>query len=187
MMSHSRTHSVFFGWSTLLLFGALLSTGCTGVRNRAELPEEISLADRVAIADLLARYSHTYDGRDTDAFAALFTEDAEITVQAEPIVGRSAIRDWAADLHAKRPSGIQVRHFQTNTLLVPIDRDRVRARTMLILTWHDSAKPYGTGVRLMATGIYQDELHRTAEGWRFFRRAADIEFPLEPAFRRESR
>ena len=36
----------------------------------------MSLADKMDILEVIARYAYTYDGRDADGFAALFTEGA---------------------------------------------------------------------------------------------------------------
>ena len=36
----------------------------------------MSLEDKLAIQEVIAQYSYTYDAQDAEGFAALFTEDA---------------------------------------------------------------------------------------------------------------
>jgi len=36
----------------------------------------VSLEDKLAIQEVIAQYSYTYDAQDAEGFAALFTEDA---------------------------------------------------------------------------------------------------------------
>jgi len=173
------------GSSTLLFLVVLVSSACSSIPRGDDQIGGISLRDRAAISDLLSRYSAAYDSNNTDAYANLFTVDAVITVQGERIVGRDAIHAWAERGRKRRGPNTIVRHYQTNTLLSPIDEDRVRARSMLMLTYQDKAGSLGTAAKVMATGIYLDELHRTADGWRFFRRSADADLELDPAFLRE--
>ena len=39
----------------------------------------VSLIDKLAIQEVITRYSYTYDVQDAEGFAALFTEDAAVT------------------------------------------------------------------------------------------------------------
>src|SRR5439155_647781 len=66
----------------------------------------MSVEDRLAIQEAIARYSHTYDSKDADAFAQLFVEDGILEVivpgESSPTVrlsSRAAIREWAAQRH----------------------------------------------------------------------------------------
>src|SRR5919197_75301 len=70
----------------------------------------VSLADKLAIQEVIARYSYTYDAQDAEGFAALFTEDAVweryawgATHPEMRLVSRAAIHAWAAQrLHERR-------------------------------------------------------------------------------------
>ena len=60
----------------------------------------MSVEDKLAIQEVIARYSYAYDSRDADAFAQLFVEDGifEVIVPGEsrPTVrlsSRAAIRE----------------------------------------------------------------------------------------------
>lgn len=166
----------------LSLIVVMALTGCGPMQIGPDRVGGISVVDRMEIADLLSRYSAAYDANDPAAYANLFAQDGEMVVQGEVYKGRETIRAWAEERRATWTTNVITRHYQTNTLLVRLDGDRVRARSMLLLTYQDKRGTFGSSVRVMATGIYLDELHRTAEGWRFYRREADADIAPDPAF-----
>jgi hypothetical protein len=43
----------------------------------------MSIEDKLAIHEIIARYSHTYDGQDAEGFAELFVEDGIFEVFVE--------------------------------------------------------------------------------------------------------
>ena len=74
-----------------------------------------------------------------------------------------------------------------NTLLLPTSPDVVRARSYVLLTRQGAADPSqgsaaATGTELVATGVYEDEIHRTSGGWKFKSRRTDSALPVDPAF-----
>ena len=133
----------------------------------------MSSEDRFAILEVIANYSYSYDARDADAYAALFTEDAVFEVYAgreKPLVhneGREAIREWARGLHEEMPEGYRSRHNQSGTVFEELGPDAARTRTMLLGT---RLYPGDSAPRVSGTGVYRDEWRKTAEGWRFARR-----------------
>lgn len=168
-------------WTAMVFVAAVLA-GCGHVQIGPDQVGGISVADRMEIADLLSRYSAAYDSNNPAAYASLFARDGEMVVQGKVYKGREAIRAWAEERRATWTTNVITRHYQTNTLLVRLDEDRVRARSMLLLTYQDKSGDFGASVTVMATGIYLDELHRTGEGWRFYRREADADIAPDPAF-----
>ena len=139
----------------------------------------MSVEDRLAILEMIARYSYAWDERRPDVFADLFAEDAVFQTDPEapngPIVynaGREAIRAWASGRMAGRDrSKSQVRHTQTGTVFDDLTPDRATTRTML-LTTRFGPEPGHSG-----TGIYYDEWVKTPEGWRFASRMLRHDFP----------
>ena len=133
----------------------------------------MSADDRLAILEMIGRYSYAYDGRDADAYASLFTEDAVFEVYAgreKPLVrneGREAIREWARGLHEEMPAGYQGRHHQTGTVFEELGPDSARTRTLLLGT---RRHPGDESPGVSGTGVYSDEWRRTSEGWRFAKR-----------------
>ena len=131
----------------------------------------MSLDDRVAILEQIARYSYAWDERDAEAYTALFAEDAVFEVDPElpggPATlarGREEIGAWARARMAARAPGVQTRHHQTGTIFDELSADSARTRTMLLTT------RVGPGAEPATTGVYSDEWRRTPEGWRFARR-----------------
>ena len=66
----------------------------------------MSLADKMDILEVIARYAHTYDGRDADGFAQLFTEGGFFEVipsgGSQPelrLESRAAIHGWVVQRH----------------------------------------------------------------------------------------
>ncbi len=138
----------------------------------------MSVEDRFAILEVIANYSYTYDAKDADAYAALFTEDAVFEVYAgreKPLVyneGREAIRTWARGLHEEMPEGYQSRHNQSGTVFEELGPDAARTRTMLLGT---RRYPGDKAPGVSGTGVYSDEWRKTPEGWRFARRTLHMD------------
>ena len=146
----------------------------------------MNVDDRLAILDMIARYSYAWDGQDADAYAALLTTDGVFEVFAaareEPVIrneGRDAIHAWARAIHSgedlgRRPRtpGEQTRHNQSGTVFDELGADAARTRTMLLSTVQapDDPAPHPS-----TTGVYRDEWRRTPEGWRIARRSLRID------------
>lgn len=134
----------------------------------------MSIEDRLMILETIARYSYAYDGKDADAFAALFTEDGvwELyetggTTPALRIETQAGIRAWVAGLQ-QRLGEIQTRHFQSGTVFDELTPTTARTRTMLLVSHQQGADrtPF-----LTRSGVYHDEWLKIPDGWRMTRRA----------------
>ena len=143
----------------------------------------MSVEDKLAIQEVIARYSYAYDGKDADAFAQLFVEDGvfEVIVPGEssPAVrlsSRAAIREWAAQRHRLNAAS-QARHYQSNVLFDELTAETASARTMLLLTRQSAPD---TAPLLHLTGVYHDKWRKTPEGWRLVHRAARVD--RDPGF-----
>lgn len=129
------------------------------------------LRDHEAIRALTARYNSAFDDVEPEAFAAQFTEDGifEIVGSAR-LVGRTQI---AA---AVRAIGFGVVHATTDPVIT-IDGDvAIQECTLLVVQRSRERAPQ----RLLATGRYRDTVVRTAEGWKFAHRVADLDRDLLP-------
>ncbi len=140
----------------------------------------IAIEDRLAIHDLLARYCHSIDAARGDLCAELFTHDARLDTAVGNAEGEEAIRAWIDGRLALRQEGMQVRHYMLNVLLASIEPDLVRSRSTLLYTKQASAG--GSNAQLLGTGIYEDEIRRTAKGWRFHRRTVEISPELDDIY-----
>jgi ketosteroid isomerase-like protein len=136
--------------------------------------DRMSLKDRLAIQEVIAQYSYTYDAQDAEGFAALFTEDAvwerfalDATRPETRLASRAAIRDWAAQRLRERHGQFTSRHYQSGILFDELTCNTARTRTMVLITHHGvtEAAPHPTD-----SGVYHDQWRKTPEGWRLAHR-----------------
>jgi uncharacterized protein (TIGR02246 family) len=128
-------------------------------------PSLQTLLDRSAIAELTAHYNDAFDANDGGRFAGTFVADGEMLLNGASLArGADALAALAA-----RPAGTV--HYTTDAI-VEVDGDRATQRCRLLLCHlpRDARE-----LRLDSSGSYADELVRTAEGWRFVRRAATLD------------
>jgi 3-phenylpropionate/cinnamic acid dioxygenase small subunit len=101
------------------------------------------------------------DAFDFDRFADVFTDDIVYDMEGlgyGALRGRDALREAAADLGDRNPAG----HHVTNIVVTEAHGGEVRVRSKYIGVLRDGQ----TG-----TGVYEDRLTRTPEGWRIAYRA----------------
>lgn len=101
----------------------------------------MSIKDKLAIQEVIAQYSYTYDSQDAEGFAHLFVEDGVFevfvpgtTTATVRLQSRTAIHAWAAQrLHARRGQ-FTSRHYHSGTLFDTLTSDVARTRTMMLVT-----------------------------------------------------
>jgi hypothetical protein len=153
------------------LFATLISicTSCaapgSGARPTAVVPPE--LGDRLAIAEVIARFVAAASVHDWTASASLFAEDAvwassvgELSFRHE---GRPAMLAWLKSNEAN----VEVLFYTSGTPTITLlARDRARSRVSIIEVLHIKA----TGERRLLTGAYDDELAKVNGAWLFTKR-----------------
>jgi ketosteroid isomerase-like protein len=150
---------------------AISAAGCQPA-GQAPDPNVARMLDRQAIEQLLAGdYPHALDSRDFDAYAALFTEDGELTLQGQTAKGRPAIKAFVSAL----PPDPRVMHPISN-LSYAIDGDTAKGGAY----WQDIGLVAGTPGVLVA-GRYEDTLRKENGAWRIATRNIVIEFAPTPA------
>ena len=123
-----------------------------------------AVEDKLAIAELIARYPIVVDGRDFDALDDLFTADARIDYSAfgGPTDSPAGIKKF---LRESMSLFARTQHMM-GLPLITVEGDRARSRTSctnpMVLTDDD-----GTTKVLLIGLWYDDEFERTAAGWRF--------------------
>jgi uncharacterized protein (TIGR02246 family) len=122
----------------------------------------------LAIRQLSAQYNRYADAADGEAFANLFTPDGVFEIRGNRYVGSREIADVCS-----RTTGVV--HITTDPLIA-IDGDRARQTSRVIAV---RAAPDKSEVFFVSTGMYTDELIRTAEGWRFLRRRGELDLEYE--------
>ena len=131
------------------------------------------ISDRLEIDDLLIRYTQAIDQKDWTLLDTCFVPDAELDyTSAGGIAGDyPKVRAWLEQAMAPFPTTV---HYITNTRLL-LDGDRATARTavynpMIFL------KSDGTPHQFNVGAYYNDELVRTADGWKIAKRTEETAF-----------
>lgn len=120
----------------------------------------LSAEDQLAIQQLYARYNHAIDSGKAEAWADCFTPDGIFSSAMSGVAqGQEALAAFAKSF-AER---LTARHW-TNNLVLEAAGDGARGTCYLqLLTPTTKEKP----AAIIATAIYEDQLTKTAEGWRF--------------------
>lgn len=119
--------------------------------------------DRQDISDLLVRYATGIDRRDWPLFRTVFADDCELDYgEIGAWKGIDAVAEFMEQVHAMAGHTM---HRLTNQA-VTVDGDKATARTYVdaLIMGGDNK----TGVN--ALGFYDDDIVRTADGWRIARR-----------------
>jgi hypothetical protein len=127
---------------------------------------ELTTADRLAIAETLARYSHCIDKGRWDELVTLFTPDCRLDLSQVLgcYEGSDGIRQFGAMM---QPLGLFMRHLVTN-LVVGGDGEQARAECyVMAITGSPGAVP--------STGFYEDELVKRDGRWLLHRRTLTLD------------
>jgi hypothetical protein len=130
---------------------------------------ELSTADRLAIHEVLYRYSHYLDHGRWDDFATLFSDDCclDLTPMLGRYEGAAGIRQFTGMIGSL---GLFMRHLVTN---ITVDGDgnnaTVAAYVMAITGSGDAQR--------QSTGVYQDELVKRNGRWLLHRRRLALDVP----------
>lgn len=119
--------------------------------------------DRQDICELLVRYATGIDRRDWPLFRTVFTADCELDYgEIGSWTGVDAVAGFMERVHALAGHTL---HRLTNHAIT-VDGDKATARTYIdgLIMAADNV----SGVN--AIGFYDDEIVRTADGWRIARR-----------------
>jgi len=122
-----------------------------------------SLADRLAVQDVMIRYATSVDARDMKRYASCFTADVEVAGFGNTTFSdRGVYVDWVIEA-LKRYERTQ--HLIGNQEVV-LDGDRAHLRSYVQATHLLADDP----TKLMVLwAVYDDQLVRTAEGWQITR------------------
>jgi uncharacterized protein (TIGR02246 family) len=132
---------------------------------------EMTVADELAIRNVLARIAQYADSGSMDDYAALFTEDAcwEMPPQAAK-QGRAEIRAAGERRRADGATGpgSHTRHL-IGTVAVTVDGDEAVAESY----WQFYVST-GTKPELRSMGAYRDTFRRDPVGWRLAERRITV-------------
>jgi SnoaL-like domain len=130
----------------------------------------LTAQDFVDIQQLYAKYNWTLDAGDAEGYASTFIPDGVFNNN----VGHDAIVKFANTFHAGL--GAHVHHWNTNLMIVPTAEGATGSVYLVLVDF--ATKP----ASIATSATYADELVKTAQGWRFKKRATkgDVAPPAKP-------
>jgi hypothetical protein len=151
------------------LFAMIVAAGATLVYAQ-KAAGALTAQDLVDIQQLYAKYNWTLDAGDAEGYASTFTPDGVFNNN----VGHDAIVKFAETFHGGM--GARVRHWNTNLMILPTP-EGAHGQVYLVLV-DFSTKP----ATIATSASYSDDLVKTAQGWRFKKRATkgDVAPPPKP-------
>ena len=151
------------------LIGIIVAAGATMV-DAQKAGGTLTAQDLVDIQQLYAKYNWTLDAGDAEGYASTFTPDGVFNNN----VGHDAIVKFAETFHGGM--GARVRHWNTNLMILPTP-EGAHGQVYLVLV-DFSTKP----ATIATSASYSDDLVKTAQGWRFKKRATkgDVAPPPKP-------
>lgn len=127
----------------------------------------MNVEDMLAIQQVIARYSYTFDVGDANGWANLFTEDGVWEdYNAKPsyaVKGHAELREFAAMRYRQKTPGLVYFHHQSGVLFDELTENTAKTRVMVIITIHKPPDP----PHIIITAIYTDKWIKTSKGWLF--------------------
>lgn len=154
----------------LALVGIAIVGGSAWAGAQTAGSKTLTAQDLIDIQQLYAKYNWSLDAGDAEAYASTFTPDGVFNNN----VGHDAIVKFANTFHAGL--GAHVRHWNTNLMILP-SAEGASGQVYLVLV-DFATKP----ASIATSASYSDELVKTAQGWRFKKRATkgDVAPPPKP-------
>ena len=165
--------------SLLVILACLAVTSCrTYSEPTTATDNSVAARDRQEILDLIAHYSHTWDGRDASGWSDLFLPQGMWEMYCDGQSTRSLDSKQArlkfaqAQHRAFVSQGIVTRHHQTNTLLRTHADGAIHGETIFSVLWQRAEEP---APKLVHSGVYRDVFVKTRGSWKFQRREVRVD------------
>ena len=130
---------------------------------------ELTVADRLAIGEVLSRYCHGLDRGRWDDFAALFTPDCRLDL-SQVLGCYEGTAGIAQFCEMMRATGLTMRHLVTN-VVVRGDGSRAQVESYVVAI----TGPPGSAQQ--TTGFYDDEVLKHDGRWCLHRRRLTLDVP----------
>jgi len=155
--------------STLALLVALILGSMTWLLAQPR-NTKLTADDYVEIQQLYARYNNAIDSGDGEAYAATFVPEGTFNT----LTGHDALVGFIHNWRQKM-GGANQRHWNTNLTITPAPEGA--SGSVYLLLVDVGARPPA----ILAAATYEDQLIKTAAGWRFKKRVTHNEDPPRTA------
>jgi hypothetical protein len=127
----------------------------------------LSADDKIAIQELSNTHVKYLDAHEVDAWAGLWLPEGKFIATYGTFTGHDEIKEFIrGHIAAGKEDG--ARHVLTN-YVIEGDGDRATVYSLVVKIQVEKA-PF-----IIATGVYNDVVVRTADGWRFESRQLDVD------------
>lgn len=154
----------------------VLAMGGYGSFTRAfaeESSEVQQLLDKEAIRELMAQFAYFWDDKDAEGWVGLFTQDgswelwfAGAQEPARSVKTHEVMLPWAKERFEGSLATHRTRYLRGNTIFLELSDTTARTKTEVIGLHTISGENVP---KVVITGSYEEEFHKTPEGWRVHR------------------
>lgn len=150
-----------------MAFSSRENQGSSGEFSAVSLPDVD--ADKTQISEVLIRYATGIDAKDWALFRTCWTDEVDIDYGD---LGTFTDADAFTELMEQIHGGMGATYHRLSNIAIHLDGDRATARSYVhavLMAVPDDANSW-----IDALGHYDDELARTANGWRITKRTTNI-------------
>ena len=133
----------------------------------------ISMEDKFAITELIARYNHAIDGGDPDGVADCFVEGGTFKGRSGYFAGREELRR----LGMTATAALLPRHIVSNILITGRAEDADVADVRSHLLFYEVTP---AGFNFKTSGIYTDVVEKSQGAWKFRSRLMTLDVARTP-------
>lgn len=130
--------------------------------------------DKLEIQEVLTRYAHALDTRNHALFEQIFLTDADIDYRAAGGI-RGDLQTWQAWIHPVMSSRFESWQHLLSNFVIEVHGDKASALTRCYNPLQGRHEDGSTFV-LHTGASYQDQLVRTASGWRISKRVLGLDW-----------
>lgn len=150
----------------------IMGTAVVAVYGQSQSDPDLlrEMRDRIAIEDLMWRYTRALDTSDPDAYASMYTPDGQFTAGTTATKGREALhkmvaglRQTGADAQAKGQARAPLYHMTANHRISFTGKDTARVEAYYITA--SPAAGQNAPLRVVAVGRSVDDLVRLNGQW----------------------
>src|SRR5262245_14183373 len=151
-----------------IVVGVALLLAGYGVGVAQQKSSHLALQDYIDIQQLYANYANAWDYGDAEGYAGMFTPDGVFIRSGKngyTVTGGKQIAEWNRKAHEGQNGVPTGRHWNSNLVINPSPGGANASVYLMVVSVGGGNPP-----RPSLSGRYDDQLVKTAAGWRFKQR-----------------